>query len=688
MNEMPSLLPALAVIIPAAAAVLIWLFGRFASRLNEALALVGSVGALACSVGIGKAALEGQVLLSFGKQFYADALSALLVVLVSAVGFLAVLYSLRYMRHQVQEGGLTHTTTEGRLTAFYGWLMLFVSTMLWACLSNNIIMLYVAVEASTIASGLLVAFYWDKRALEAGYKYLMLLTVGITFALFGCVLVYAAGASVLGGSKGLLISELKAVASGFPITTVVLASAFLIVGFGTKAGVAPFHPWLPDAHAEAPTPVSALLSGVMLKIAIYAMVRTVTLFYPDFPPVAAFVLGLGVFTLILGDLMALAQNDLKRMLAYSSVSQMGYILMGAGCLAFLGAEGSMGMGGFLYHVINHAFFKGCFFLAAGSLLFRAHQLDMYKLGGLWRRMPVTCLCWCLAALGIMGIPLFNGFVSKTLLHHAVVESHHLAAESHLWAAGWIKLAEILFIVTSGGTIAYITKTTYYVFFAKPSDDSHHGGEVREAPGWMLAGTALLAAGVLFNGLLPGVVLRKLVAPVLSAVPGLDHHGVEHLAEMKIFVWANLKEVLVPVLIGAALFLLGARKDLFRLKKARFQPFHLRLPAWLGVDYWYMRGARGALGLLWAAHGAYGPLKDAWARWIKEAALGAARFVRVDLKRALWYRPMETVGGGARSVYHAIRWELTPLLQEYRGDIAMGALAIAVSVTLFLIMKLL
>ncbi|MGB9619608.1 MAG: oxidoreductase, partial [Armatimonadota bacterium] len=228
-KEISSSLPMLVVLIPAGAGVLVFILGRFTSWLKEALALIGSVAALACAVGIAAAALDGRILLSFGKQFYADALSALLVVLVSLIGFLATVYSLRYMRSTVQEGGLPHTTTEGRLTVFYGWLMLFLATMLWACLSNNIIMLYVAVEASTIASGLLVAFYWDKRALEAGYKYLMLLTVGITFALFGCVLVYAAGASTLGGSKGLLMSELKTVASGFPLTTVILGSAFLIV---------------------------------------------------------------------------------------------------------------------------------------------------------------------------------------------------------------------------------------------------------------------------------------------------------------------------------------------------------------------------------------------------------------------------------------------------------------------------
>ena len=157
--EAASILPALVVIVPTAAAVLIFLLGRFTTWLREVLAVLGAAGALALALAVGYSTLEGTVLTSFNDQFRADSLSALLVVLVSGIGLLATVYSLRYMRHQVQEGGLPHTTTVGRLRAYYGWLMLFIATMLWACISNNIIMLYVAVEASTIASGLLVAFY-------------------------------------------------------------------------------------------------------------------------------------------------------------------------------------------------------------------------------------------------------------------------------------------------------------------------------------------------------------------------------------------------------------------------------------------------------------------------------------------------------------------------------------------------
>jgi len=491
-TEVVSTLPALVTIVPAAAGVLILILGRFIGWMREALALVGVLSAFAFSIGIARAALDHRVLTSFGRQFYADSLSALMVSLVSGIGLLATVYSLKYMRHQVQEGGLPHTTSEGRLTTFYGWLMFFISTMLWACLSNNIIMLYVAVEASTIASGLLVAFYWDKRALEAGYKYLMLLTVGITFALFGCVLVYAAGAAALGGHRGLLLSDLKSVAGSFPPTTVALACAFLIVGFGTKAGIAPFHPWLPDAHAEAPTPVSALLSGVMLKVAVYALVRTVSLFYPGFSPVAMFVLGLGVFTLILGDLMALAQNDLKRMLAYSSVSQMGYVLMGFG----IGTQ--MGIYAGLFHMLNHALAKSLLFLAAGSVIYSTGARGISNLGGLAKKMPITAFCFFVGAFAVSGLPPFNGFQSKLALFVA-------GAEAGDW---W---AVVLGIGASLITLVVLVKAARTVFWGKLSEAAA-APTVREAPMSVLVAMVILAVLCLGIGIFP----RAVYAPLNAA----------------------------------------------------------------------------------------------------------------------------------------------------------------------------
>ena len=489
--ETASNLPVWLLALPLAAGVLILALGRFSSALREALALIGSSAALVVALLIGSRVLNGGVLTAVNSQLYADALSALLVVLVSGIGFIAVLYSMKYMRHQVQEGGLPHTTTVGRLSAYYGWMMLFIGTMLWACVSNNIIMLYVAVEASTIASGLLVAFYWDKRSLEAGYKYLMLLTVGITFSLFGCVLVYATGAGLLDGHRALMLSQLKLAAGSFPRATVVLASAFLIVGFGTKAGVAPFHPWLPDAHAEAPTPVSALLSGVMLKVAIYALVRTVTLFYPAFPPIASFLLALGVFTLVIGDLMALAQDDLKRMLAYSSVSQIGYVLMGFGVGTYLGIYAG------LFHMLNHAIAKALLFLSAGSVIYATGARRISELGGVAKKMPITGFCFLVGALAVSGIPPFNGFQSKLALFVS-------GADIHAWWAVTIGIAASLV------TLVVLAKAAKSVFWGGESA-AVSAASVREAPLSVTVSMVVLALLCLLIGVYPRAVYQPLKA---------------------------------------------------------------------------------------------------------------------------------------------------------------------------------
>ena len=244
-------------------------------------------------------------------------------------------------------------------------------------MTNNIIMLYVAVEATTLTSGLLVAFYWDRRALEAGYKYLMLLTIGITFALFGCVLIYASAAATgeLDGGQALLISEVRqrgaAHARGHGRCS---PSPFWWSGFGTKAGIAPFHPWLPDAHAEAPTPISVLLSGVMIKMAVYALARTVSIFFPAWPQLTVFLVALGTFTMVLGIVLALAQDDLKRLLAYSSVSQMGYVWRASGWGPTSGVYGG------LFHLLNHAIFKALLFMCVGAVIYATGRAPDQRAG--------------------------------------------------------------------------------------------------------------------------------------------------------------------------------------------------------------------------------------------------------------------------------------------------------------------
>ena len=482
MDELSSNLPWIVFIVPAGAGMLIYLVGRLSGTLRSLLTVVGVIVPFAIAVEMSAQTYRGAVLTAWGNELRVDALSAFMTVVIAGISLIAAGYSLRYMKLQALLERVGREATERRLNWFYALFMLFVGTMLWGLVTNNVIMLYVAVEATTIASGLLVAFYWDRRGLEASYKYLMLLTVGITFALFGCVLLYSASSPHLEGVNALLISNIKGVAGLFPRSIAIMAMAFLVVGFGTKAGIAPFHPWLPDAHAEAPTPVSALLSGVMLKMAAYALARTVTIFYADFSPVMVFLIALGAFTMLLGIAMALVQDDLKRLLAYSSVSQMGYVIMGIGFGTYLGIYGG------LFHIVNHAICKALLFMCVGAVIYASGTRKISELGGLSRRMPVTSACFFIGVLGISGMPPMNGFMSKITIFMA-------GAQAGYW---W---ATIIAMFTGILTLVALTHAAWAVFWGHPASE-RRADEVREVPAAIWAGMVVLAALTMFLGIYP------------------------------------------------------------------------------------------------------------------------------------------------------------------------------------------
>ena len=698
--------PALAILLPVLGAACVAAAGEKRARLRNG-AVVASTGAtLTVAVLIlVKVLSSGPVyfnldIMRIGDRFVCnlevDAIGAFFVFFSAILWFAASLHAFRYMDH------------ERKRTRFFFFMLLTEAATLGVFMVQDFFSLYLFFEAMGLLAYVLVIHSETREARSAATKYICMTVVG-GLSLIGGIFLYLGAAGTVAFKP---LADSAWLSGPFNVAALIC----LIAGFGVKAGMVPLHIWLPDAHPAAPSPASALLSGVMIKAGAYGILRTALTFFQQ-PPVevevvsgghaaegAAHAAGglafnvqtlgfsiiiLAVATMFVGMLLALVQNDIKRTLAYSSVSQMGYILFGVGCMAFLGAEGAMGMAGSLYHIINHAFFKGCFFLAAGAIVYCAHELDMFKLGGLWRRMPVTTVFWCIAALGIMGIALFGGFVSKTLLHHAILESHLIAEETRQSLTGWVKMMEMLFIVTSGGTIGYITKTTYYTFFRRPdAEQAHHLEHVKEAPAWMLAGTGLLAAGVLFNGLFPGVLLSRLIGPTVQTVPGFDPRAAAHISEVPIFIWGNLKEILVPLAIGITVFILGAWPDLLRRKRRGPGLFHIRLPRWLGVDYWYVWGAKGSLAALFAGQKTYAPIKARALAILKQGASGTVHVTRDVVFPALTQRPYQRTRDGVIKLAVTGRTRLAPTMKEYQGDIAVGALVIAVSLTLFLIMRLL
>jgi hydrogenase-4 component F len=512
------------VVVPLGSALAAWLLGRWRTWLAEAVALAGAAATLVIAAGISWAVLA-HPRASLGwlpRSFWAlriDALSAIVILVIAGLGLLVTIYALSHMRSLIQHG----KTTAQRLPMFYGLTMCFIGTMTWAAATDNIIVLFISVEATTLASALLVAFYWNRHALEAGYKYLLLLTVGITFALFGCVLLYAAASGVaeLGGyMEPMLMSGIAAHARqiAFQAPSVLfLAMAFLIIGFGTKAGLVPFHPWLPDAHAEAPAPVSALLSGILIEVGIYALARTTAPFYASMAGVQDVLIVMGGASMLIGILLVAAENDLKRLLAYSSVSQIGYVVMALGIGGFLGFFGA------IFHIVNHAIAKSLLFFVAGAVEQATGRRRLTELSNLGRYMPVTAACFFVGALAIGGCPPLNGFMSKFTIFLAAADG------SRWWAAAVAVLTGLL-------TLVVLVRVGVRVFTAGIATRD----EPAEAPGEPEPLAAVVgnphpaAAGDPHEApplMLAAMIVLALLCVLLGVYPVLAYPALKHAAEI-------------------------------------------------------------------------------------------------------------------------------------------------------------
>ena len=336
---------------------------------------------------------------------YADALSTLLVLVVSVVAAVAILYSRDYMRDEVAAGHYQ----EQALRWYYLWLQLFVASMLLVVLSGNLGVLWVAMEMTTVISGVLVGFSRRPEALEAAWKYVVICSLGIALALFGTVLTYYSAAHVLGQGNGALDwAALRAVAAHLDPRLMRLSFAFILIGFGTKAGLAPMHTWLPDAHSQAPSPVSAMLSAALLNCAIYAILRYHGLAMATLGPAFSghLLLAFGLLSIAIAIPFLLVQNDVKRLLAYSSVEHIGIIAAAAGLGTHLALFAA------LLHLLNHALTKCGMFLVAGTLIQRLKTRNISRLGGSVRAAPFLAVLLLLGGLALAGSPPFGLFISE------------------------------------------------------------------------------------------------------------------------------------------------------------------------------------------------------------------------------------------------------------------------------------
>lgn len=349
---------------------------------------------------------------------YLDALSAVFLMVVAVLSFTSYLFSVFYMEKEVADGHISVSL----LSRYYALFHIFIFTMLGVLIVENLGLMWVAVEATTLASALLVAFYFNRSALEAAWKYVMVCTVGICMALLGTILLYYAQVNAAGtGSEALSWLVLRQLEGMLDPTLAKLAFVFIVIGYGTKVGLAPMHTWLPDAHSQAPSPISGLLSGALLSCAVYALLRNVLVLQGSMNSqfVQYVLMGFGLLSVAIAVPFILIQHDVKRLLAYSSVEHMGLVVLGFGLNTRLAVYGA------LLHIINHALVKSALFYTAGAIAQEYGTRDMVRIRGLFNKMPAVATFFMVTILAITGTPPFNIFISKLTIIWSVFEEGYL-----------------------------------------------------------------------------------------------------------------------------------------------------------------------------------------------------------------------------------------------------------------------
>lgn len=417
-----------------------------------------------------------------------DALSALLAACIAFVALLASAIG----------PGVTgeDPAAAARTRRFHVYLNAFAFTMLAAVTTDNLALMWVAIEATTIVSAMVIPLTPTKASVEASWKYILICSVGIALAFAGTVLAYFDFVSTAGHVPNALTwGVLRAAAPSLHAELLQLAFAFILVGYGTKAGIAPMHTWLPDAHSEAPSAVSALMSGVLLAVAMYAIARWKAVVDAAVDPVftSRMLVGFGLASLAVGTFSLVIQRHYKRMLAYSSVEHMGLVAVGLG-LGPLGAFAAW------LHIVNHAVAKSMSFLLAGRVLHRYGTPEIARVSGLLKVMPVTGSLFAAGILALTGVPPFGLFVSEFLLVRAAVLSRH----------PWLAAAILLFLLTA--FISLLTHLNRMLYGDAPADV--HAGERRS---WTLALLMVPAAALVVLGVVLPAPLGALIHQSVAAL---------------------------------------------------------------------------------------------------------------------------------------------------------------------------
>ena len=406
-----------------------------------------------------------------GALLTVDMVSVFMITVYFILGIFVAVYSVKYME---KDSGLPQ---------YYVLLIGMMAGMVGVVSAGDFFTFFIFWELMSITSYVLVAFRKTPTSMEAGFKYLIISSFGAGTILFALSLLYGVTGTL---NFAALAQSLHNVA---PTPWLLTILAMIVAGFGIKAAIVPLHTWLPDAHSEAPSSISALLSGVLIETGIYAMSRVLILMFNIQFRWDLMIAVLAIATMTTGNIMALLQKDIKRLLAYSSIAQIGYMLIGLSVAGSPGApiQASIeGLKGLFMHIFNHSLMKGLAFLSAGALIYRLETRNLDELKGIGRLMPVTCVSLTVSLLALGGVPTLNGFVSKYTLFLSAFE-------------GNMPILAIAGILNSGLSMAYYLRIIQTVFLAKPEKDL---SKIKEAPTSMLVVFVLMTALIIFFGIWP------------------------------------------------------------------------------------------------------------------------------------------------------------------------------------------
>lgn len=473
-----------------------------------------------------------------GLQFTVDGFRAVYAAIAAFMWMMTTLLSKEYFGHYRNRN------------RYYLFLLVTLGATEAIFLSADLYTTFIFFEIMSLASYVWVAQDEKVASLRAAATYLAVAVIGGLVMLMGLFLLYHQAGT-------LQIDLLHEACQG---KNVYVAAVCLLVGFGAKAGAFPLHIWLPKAHPVAPAPASALLSGILTKTGIFGVlvISCQILMYDELW--GAVILLLGVVTMFLGALLAVFSIDFKRTLACSSVSQIGFILVGVGMQGLLAEHNALAIRGTLLHMVNHSVFKLVLFMLAGVIYMNLHKLDLNEIRGFGYKKPLLAAIYLMGALGIGGIPMFSGYVSKTLLHESIVEYIHgmEAGEfiSSFFSAGDMKLIEVIFLVSGGLTLAYMCKLFVAVFLEK-NNDAVVQKSYEERKNYMTkcSAFALTVSAVLIPvmGILPYATMNR-IADMGQSFMG--HVHMEH--EVHYFTWTNLKGSVISILIGAVVYFVVVR----------------------------------------------------------------------------------------------------------------------------------